>query len=133
MDTVSNAPIRFGGTPPTRAMLRRMMRNRLVLISAIPSDRTPAQVISDFCAECEIDMDIETAAELSGRLHKDGVCFFSDDGALDGAVISRILTAVCDALDKQADLIVANRWLEKNRLRAFQRELENTLIEFGLA
>ena len=78
-------------------------------------------------------MEVESVAELSARLHKDGVCFFSDDGALNGEVISRILTAVCDALDKQADLIVQNRWPEKNRLRTLQRELEDTLGELGFA
>ncbi len=109
------------------------MRTKLVLVPAIPAECTPAQVISDFFQECGIDVEIESVAELSARLHEDGVCFFADDGALNGEAITRILTAVCDALDKQADLIVEIRWPEKNRLRTLQRELSNTLSELGFA
>ena len=109
------------------------MRTRLVLVPAVPAECTPAQVISDFCEECGIDMDIESVAERSARLHKDGVCFFADDGALNGEVISRILTSVCDALDTQIDLIAQHRWPEKNRLRKLRRELEDTLGELGFA
>ena len=109
------------------------MRTQLVLVPAVPAECTPAQVISDFCQECGIDVEIEVVAELSDRLHKDGVCFFADDGALHGAAISRILTAVCYALETQADLIAPHRWPEKNRLRTLQRELEDTLAELGFA
>lgn len=109
------------------------MRTRLVLVPAIPAECTPAQVISDFCEECGIDMEIESVAELSARLHKDGVCFFADDGALHGQAINRILTAVYDALDTQIGLIAQHRWPEKNRLRTLQRELGDTLSELGFA
>lgn len=113
------------------------MRTRLALVPTTPAERTPAQVISAFCEECGVDLDAGSVAELSARLHKDGVNYFADDGALNGSVINRTLTAVCDALATQAGLIAEDRWPERNRLRMkvdlFRREIDDMLGELGLA
>jgi len=126
-----------GGTASTRAMIRRMQRTRLLPIPAEPAARTPARVITDWCKEDEVDSSAEAVAELSSRLHDGGVFYFADDGAVQGSLISETLTAIGEAIDKQADLIAEDRWPERNRLRMlvdrYQREIHETLGGLGLA
>lgn len=125
-----------GGTAPTRAMIRRMQRTRLAPVPAEPATRTPAQVITDWREEYGVDVSADAVAELSSRLHRGGAFYFADDGALQGSLISETLTAIGDALDKQADLIAEDRWPERNRLRMlvdrYQREIYEALGGLGL-
>ncbi len=113
------------------------MRTRLALVPTTPAERTPAQVISDFCEECGVDLDAGSVAELSARLHAGGVCYFDDDGRVLGTIICETLRAICDALAAQADLIAEDQWPARNKLRMlvdrFQRELGEALGELGLA
>ena len=126
----------YGGTASTRAMIRRMQRTRLALIPAERAVRTPAQVITAFFEEHEIDVSTGAVAELSSRLHEGGVFYFADDGALQGSLISETLTAIGEALGKQADLIAEDCWPERNRLRMlaerYRLEIADTLGELGL-
>ena len=125
-----------GGTASARAMIRRMKTARLALIPAEPAARTPAQVMTAFFEEHEIDVSVAAVAELSSRLHEGGVLYFADDGALQGSLISETLTAIGEALGKQADLIAENRWPERNRLRMlaerYRLEVADTLGELGM-
>jgi len=126
-----------GGTASTRAMIRRMRRMRFAAIPAEPAARTPARVITDWCEEYGLDGSADAVAELSSRLHDGGVFYFADDGAVNGSVIVETLTAIGEAIDKQADLIAEDRWLERNRLRMlvdrYQREIHETLSGLGFA
>lgn len=125
-----------GGTPCTRAMLRRMKRTRLVLVPLEPAARTPAYVITAWCEEYELGVSADAIAELSSSLHRGGVFYVADDGALIGSIIGETLTAIGDALATQADLIDEAQWPERNRLRLFaeryRRELAHALGELGM-
>ena len=113
------------------------MRTRLALVPTTPAERTPAQVISDFCEECGVDLDAGSVAELSARLRAVDVRFWDDDGRVLGTTICDTLTAICDAIATQASLIAEDRWPERNRLRMkivlFRREIDEMLGELGLA
>ncbi len=127
----------YGGTAPTRAMIRRMQRTHLALVPTEPAARTPAQVIADFFVEHEIEVGDGWAAELSSRLHGEGVIYFDDDGVVLASVVCATLTAIGQAIEKQADLIAEDRWPERNRLRLlvqrYQREIAVALGELGMA
>ena len=126
-----------GGRASTRAMLRRMMRTRIAPVPSKPAATTPAKVIAAFCEEHCVPLSADAVAELSSRLHRGGVFYFADDGALIGSVVVDTLTAVCDAIDEQAGLISEERWPERNQLRMladrFRRELAEALGGLGLA
>ena len=121
----------YGGTAATRAMIRRMQRTRLALVPAEPAAMTPAQVLTAFFEEHRIDVSAGAVAELSSRLQRDGVICFADDGALQGSLISEALSAIGEAIGKQADL-----WPERNKLRMlvqrYERELAVVLGELGM-
>ena len=125
----------YGGTAPTRAMIRRMQRTHLALIRVEPAARTPAQVITYFFEEHGIEVCTGAAAELSSRLHR--VIYFDDDGAVLAPVICETLTAIGKAIETQADLIAEDRWPERNRLRLlvqrYEREIAVALGELGMA
>ena len=115
-------------------MIRRMGRTRL---AAMCAESTPAQVITAWCEEYGVDVSADAVAELSSKLHRGGVFYFAADGALQGSLISATLTAIGEAIGKQADLIAEDRWPERNRLRMLARrfadEVSETLGELGMA
>ena len=127
----------YGGTASTRAMIRRIQRTRLALVPAEPAARTPAQVMTAFFEEHEIDVSAGAVAELSSRLHRKGIIYFDDDGAVVASYVCETLKAIGQAIEKQADLIAEDRWPERNRLRLlvqrFRRELVVALGELGMA
>ena len=90
-------------------MIRRMQRTRLALIPAEPAARTPAQVMTAFFEEHEIDVSAGAVAELSSRLHREGVIYFDDDGAVVASYVCETLKAIGQAIEKQADLIAEDR------------------------
>ncbi len=126
----------YVGTASTRAMIRRLQRTRLALIPAEPVVRTPAQVMTAFFEEHEIDVSAGAVAELSSRLHREGVIYFDDDGAVVASYVCETLKAIGQAIEKQADLIAEDRWPERNRLRLlmqrYEREISVVLGELGM-
>ncbi len=113
------------------------MRTRLALVPTTRAERTPAELISDFCVESGVELDAGSVAELSARLQAEGVRFWDDDGRVLGTTICDTLTAICDALEAQAGLIAEAQWPEKNKLRMrvdrWRREIDETLGELGLS
>ncbi len=107
------------------------------MIPTEPAARTPAQVIADFFVEHEIEVGDGWVAELSSRLHRDGVIYFDDDGAVVASYVCETLKAIGEAIETQADLIAKDRWPERNRLRLlvqrYQREIAVALGELGMA
>ncbi len=126
----------YRGSAPTRALVRRLMSTKLALIPVEPAAITPAQVIADFFAEHGIEAGDGWAAELSSRIHKDGVIYYDDDGAVVASYVCETLKTIGQALERQADLIAKDRWPERNRLRLivqrFERELDSVLNQFGM-
>ncbi len=126
----------YGGTAPTRAMIRRLTRTRLALIPVEPAATTPAHVITDFFIEHGIEVGDGWAAELSIRIHKDGVIYFDDDGIIAASYVCETLKAIGQALERQADLIAKERWPDRNKLRLlvqrYERELGPLLSQFGM-
>ena len=129
--------IAYGGTAPTRAMIRRMQRTHRALIPVEAAATTPAHVIADFFVEHGIEVGVGWAAELSSRLRRDGVIYFDDDGAVVASYVCETLKAIGQAIERQADLIAKDRWPERNKVRMlaerFQRELAEALGELGMA
>lgn len=125
-----------GGTAPTRALIRRMMRTRIALAPAEPAAWTPAQVMTAFFEERGIEVSASAVVDLSERLHEDGVFYFADDFAIHGSLISGTLTAIGEAIEAQADLIAKERWPERSRLRLlvrrYEQELAAVLGELGM-
>lgn len=70
--TSSNGHIGSRGTAYTRAMIRRMGRTRRAAVPATCAESTPAQVITAWCEEHEVDVSADAVAELSSRLHRGG-------------------------------------------------------------
>jgi len=126
----------YRGSASTRALVRRLKSTNLALIPVEPAAITPAQVIADFFVEHGIEAGDGWAAELSSRLHRDGVIYFDDDGAVVASYLCETLKAIGQALEKQADLIAKDRWPDRNKLRLlvqrFERELGTVLIQFGM-
>jgi len=126
----------YGGTAPTRAMIRRLKSTSLTLIPVEPAAITPAQVIADFFVEHGIKAGDGWAAELSSRIHRDGVIYFDDDGAVVASYVCETLKTIGLAIERQADLIAKDRWPDRNKLRLlvqrFERELGTILIQFGM-
>lgn len=127
----------YGGTAPTRALVRRLKSTRLALIPIEPAATTPAQVIADFFVEHGIEAGDGWVAELSSRIHRDGVIYYyDDDGAVVASYVCETLKAIGQALERQADLIAKDRWPDRNKLRLlvqrYERELGAVLSQFGM-
>lgn len=104
----------------TRGMLRRMTRNRLVIVKAKPAE-TPSQVVFRWAEESDVDR--ENAIELLERLRRS--LPFEEDGCLQGG-------AILDAIELQATLMRECDWAAANRLRISADNLREQFTQLGL-
>lgn len=108
---------------PTGGLIRRMMRNRLVLVPAAPTDETPLKVLSRWVRERDLDIGRKDLLDLARSLR--ACVHFEEDGHLLGDGIVR-------SLRHQAKLIAQERWTDKNTLRFLADRVEETLRRMGL-
>lgn len=104
-------------------LIRRMMRNKLALVPAVPVDETPLLVLSRWARERDLDVDREDLLDLARSLR--ACIHFEEDGHLLGDGIVR-------SLRHQAKLIAPERWTQKNTLRFLADRVEETLRTMGL-
>jgi len=104
----------------TRGMLRRMMRNKMVIVRAEPA-KTPSQVVSQWAEESGVKKD--AALELLERLR--GSLPFDEDGCLQGK-------AVLDAIELQATLMRDCDWASANKLRISAISLREQFTRLGM-
>ncbi len=107
----------------TGGLIRRMMRNKLVLVPAVPVDETPLLVLSRWAWEMDLDISRQDLLDLARSLR--ACIHFDEDGHLLGDGIVR-------SLRHQAKLIAPERWTEKNTLRFLADRVEETLRKMGL-
>ncbi len=89
-------------------MLRRMIRNRLIIVKT-DSAETPSQVVFRWAGESGVAR--EDALELLERLRKS--LPFEEDGCLQGS-------AILDALDRQASLMRNSSWASGSEERLWE-------------
>lgn len=104
----------------TRGMLRRMMRNELVVVKAKPAE-APSQIVFQWAEESGVKR--EVALELLERLRRS--LPFEEDGSLRGSYI-------LDALERQATLLRDCDWADANRLRLSADRLREQFTRMGL-
>lgn len=108
------------GTQETRGMLRRMMRNKLVIVDAKPAE-TPSEVVFGWAEEFGVTR--VGAIELLERLRQ--AIPFDEDGRLNGS-------AIVDAIDRQANLVHRSNWSFSNKLRFAAERLREQFTHMGL-
>jgi hypothetical protein len=108
---------------PTGGMIRRMMRNRLVVVPTEPVDETPLTVLSRWTSEMGLDIGRDALLDLARGLRE--CVYFEEDGHLFGEALVR-------SIRHQAKLIAQERWADKNTLRFLADRVEDTLRTMGL-
>lgn len=104
----------------TRGMLRRMGRNKLVVVKADLAD-TPSQVVFRWAEESGVERG--DAIELLEKLRRS--LPFEEDGRLQGK-------AILDALELQATLMRDCDWAAASRLRLSADNLRQQFTRLGL-
>lgn len=108
---------------PTGGLVRRLMRNRLALVTSAPVDETPLKVLSRWAQEMDLDISQEELLDLARSLR--ACIYFEEDGILFG-------DALVSSIRHQAKLIAQERWTDKNTLRFLADRIEETLRTMGL-
>ena len=107
----------------TGGLVRRLMRNRLALVTSAPVDETPLKVLSRWAQEMDLDISQEELLDLARSLRE--CIYFEEDGSLFG-------DALVSSIRHQAKLIAQERWTDKNTLRFLADRVEDTLRTMGL-
>ena len=107
----------------TGGLVRRVMRNQLVLVTAAPVDETPLTVLSRWAQEMGLDISREELLDLARSLRE--CVYFEEDGSLFG-------DALVSAIRHQAKLIARERWTDRNTLRFLADRVEDTLRTMGM-
>ena len=105
---------------PVRGMIRRMMRNNLILVPTWPA-QTPFEIMTEWAEALPSKPQIEDIDDLAGRLR--GARLVEEDGAIAGQLI-------VDALMEQGGLI--KDWGQRARFRTLAGQLQALLCELGM-
>ncbi len=107
----------------TGGLVRRLMRNKLSIVTSTPVDETPFVVLSRWAQEMGLDISHQEMVDLARSLRE--CIFFEEDGSLCGKTI-------VSSIRRQAKLIAKDSWADKNTLRFLADRVEDTLRTMGL-
>ncbi len=106
---------------PIRGMIRRMMRNHLILVPTWPA-QTPFEIMAEWAEALSSKPRIEDLDDLAGRL-RGAKLLLEEDGVVAGQ-------RIVDALMEQGGLI--KDWSQRTRLRTVAGQLQWLLSELGM-